>query len=458
MEISGRYLIFLAASLISAGQSQALPKDGMAAIFEANKRASEDIPDGLFTRNNEIAADDHDDDDEADFGIDEEEDVKLFEGDIVYTKDIERVVKGETSFFDALANKQWYQRTVPYTIDSRHWSELVQPIEAAVRKFNEQLGSCIKWIRYDNVDAIKNAGYRNYVMFISAGGCYSNVGMMGGEQKISLGQGCRQLGTVIHEMVHALGFFHEQSRDDRDQHIKIFWENIMRNMGFNFKKMETDKLGHPYDIDSVMHYPPYAFSKDGRKTIEHIGYPKRTNFGYAQQLSKIDVAQLLKYYTCPNVGPEPTDIPVVVVKPKVDGGWSAWGHFGHCSKSCGAGTRTRTRYCNNPVPQNRGAECQGEATDTHSCNTAACPQPEPADCVDRSWWCRRWSRRGECERQPVWMKQTCCKSCRRRTGGGDRRRNCFDHIRRCRWIRNYCNVDVFASYMRDNCARTCNKC
>ena len=80
--------------------------------------------------------------------------------------------------------------------------------------------------------------------------------------------------------------------------------------------MDTDKLGHPYDIDSVMHYPPYAFSKNGRKTIEHIGYPKRTDFGYAQQLSKIDVAQLLKYYTCPNVGPEPTDIPVVVVKPK----------------------------------------------------------------------------------------------------------------------------------------------
>ena len=58
--------------------------------------------------------------------------------------------------------------------------------------------------------------------------CFSSIGMVGrGEQKISLGQGCLQRGTVMHEMMHCLGFWHEQSRPDRDQHIWIYPNNIM---------------------------------------------------------------------------------------------------------------------------------------------------------------------------------------------------------------------------------------
>ena len=58
--------------------------------------------------------------------------------------------------------------------------------------------------------------------------CYSSLGKQNSPQVISLQvPGCtNKLGTAVHEMMHALGFFHEQSRMDRDNFINIDWNNI----------------------------------------------------------------------------------------------------------------------------------------------------------------------------------------------------------------------------------------
>lgn len=71
----------------------------------------------------------------------------------------------------------------------------------------------------------------------------------------------------------------------------------------------------------------------------------------------------------------------------VDGSWSAWGAWGHCSKTCGGGTRERHRTCTNPAPSHGGANCIGSLTVTESCNTQHCP-------IAGSW--SAWGAWGKC--------------------------------------------------------------
>lgn len=56
--------------------------------------------------------------------------------------------------------------------------------------------------------------------------CFSAIGRQGGKQRLSVGEGCEYKGTVLHEIMHALGFFHEHSRTDRDDYIMVLWWNI----------------------------------------------------------------------------------------------------------------------------------------------------------------------------------------------------------------------------------------
>jgi len=215
-----------------------------------------------------------------------------FEGDIVLNEKTKKIVEGENTF-DAIASqaKKWPGAVVPYVFDYYFDTQRRSVVQQAINEFN--MHTCIKFVPRSN--------QANYVRFMIGGGCYSQIGMAGYSQDISIGNNCNYKGIVMHEMMHAVGFWHEQSRLDRDNYITIYWNNIQRSpsdMSYNFRKYshgEADYYGELYDYDSLMHYDNYAFSSNGYATIVSRKDPNK-RLGQRNGFSAIDIKQLNKLY------------------------------------------------------------------------------------------------------------------------------------------------------------------
>ncbi|MCU0463769.1 MAG: M12 family metallopeptidase [Anaerolineae bacterium] len=137
----------------------------------------------------------------------------------------------------------------------------------------------------------------NYVEIISDRGNWSYIGMIGGRQQLGLYNWNAKY-VVVHELMHALGFWHEQSRPDRDDYVVINWHNIIDGMGGNFEIRQSASTIGAYDFESVMHYFPTAFTKNGQRTIDvQPNYTQyRNTMGQQQRLTDLDKAGLLARY------------------------------------------------------------------------------------------------------------------------------------------------------------------
>ncbi|XP_046696394.1 high choriolytic enzyme 1-like isoform X2 [Silurus meridionalis] len=175
---------------------------------------------------------------------------------------------------------------VPYVISSQYSPPEIDVIQRAMDSF--QKSTCIRFVpRRKEV---------NFIHIISDKGCYSYVGRINGKQVLSLNRnGCVYHKVIQHELLHALGFHHEQCRSDRDKHVRILLQNIKNDGINNFVKVATNNLNTPYDYNSIMHYSRYAFSKNSYPTI--LPTPdKYVSIGRATEMSHNDILRVNRLY------------------------------------------------------------------------------------------------------------------------------------------------------------------
>ncbi|CAL8243251.1 unnamed protein product [Lota lota] len=177
---------------------------------------------------------------------------------------------------------------VPFRISSAYSARERNTIMQGLASFASS--TCIRFVPLDRQE--------DFVDIQSLSGCFSFVGRRGQGQNVSLSRrGCVFTHIVQHELLHALGFDHEQTRSDRDQNVRILLENVMQGQESNFRRIRTNNLGTPYDYNSVMHYGRFAFSSNGQPTILPIP-DENAVIGRASQMSTLDIRRVNLLYRC----------------------------------------------------------------------------------------------------------------------------------------------------------------
>ena len=185
---------------------------------------------------------------------------------------------------------------VPYTYDAGFAQKA--ELEAGAAAWNAVTGQT-------GVRFVKRTNQKDYLKVHAGQGCYSYMGMQGGEQELSLGQGC-DTGAAIHELGHALGMIHEHTRPDRDQYIQMNWSNIVGGQDSQFAKVNLGVFQggvhySEYDYKSIMHYRAYGYGSQYVKDSNQPLY-KSLNPNFPEDkihndvLSPMDISGVKKMY------------------------------------------------------------------------------------------------------------------------------------------------------------------
>ena len=183
----------------------------------------------------------------------------IIEGDIALAREQDLISSGIIT-----TGRIWNPNDIPYRISSDLPDS--KRVYEAIRNWETASSGKLKFRELKSADELP----ADYIEFVKSEGCWSYIGRRGGRQEISLDDDCNGRAST-HELGHALGLWHEQSRADRDEHVSIKWCNIQEGKADNFRKHTTSARDHgPYDYDSIMHYPSGAFSKNWKNTIQSV--------------------------------------------------------------------------------------------------------------------------------------------------------------------------------------------
>ncbi len=160
--------------------------------------------------------------------------------------------------------------TVYYVIDSASDPNATNNIQTAISTFNTDFSGLIQWVPWTAPDG------PNYVdIDLSAsntsGQCEADEGYEAIPAQPMNGSTDCTIGTILHEMGHVIGLWHEQSRSDRATYVTVNYANVIKGSWSNFLAQTDDaQILADYDYASVMQYIPFAFSRNGGPVIESI--------------------------------------------------------------------------------------------------------------------------------------------------------------------------------------------
>ena len=218
--------------------------------------------------------------------------VVVYEGDIVLgtVAELERSAGvGSRAVVIDGARWRWPASKIPYVIPSNHSQKT--RIEAAIQMVADTTNLCLFPLTTE----------LDHIHFVDGSGCSSRIGRQGGGvgQSIIISGDC-SVGSIAHEILHAAGLWHEQTREDRDKWITVRWENVAAGKEHNFDRHVSDGIDFgAYDYGSIMHYAATNFSKNGLPTIVVNAQPGKPvpTIGQRNRPSAGDIAAINAMYS-----------------------------------------------------------------------------------------------------------------------------------------------------------------
>lgn len=214
-----------------------------------------------------------------------DEGIVVVQGDIALGELVDGEEDATTGYVKMPQVQLWNSSIIPIYIQPN----LREP-ERVIKALDYFNGSAIHFIPYTDQEDVM-------VFEEGTGVCKSYVGKVGGKQPLWITPECSPE-DIAHEIMHALGFVHEQNRTDRDQYIVLFPENIDEQYQDNFFRLPESLMVvsglAPFDYNSLMMYPVNMFSKNGQPTMQSRN--KDQEIRPTEGLSPRDFERLQKAY------------------------------------------------------------------------------------------------------------------------------------------------------------------